>query len=170
MFSSPYVGVTCRLAYGIDLIEQPCAIENTDALRRLTERFDVAIMADEALTGPNSAYRVAKQYGAHVFAVKIAQSGGLLEAKEVATVAKLAGIDLYGGTMLEGPIGSIASAHTFATFDNLAFGTELFGPLLLTEDILQEPLQYRDFELHLPTGSGLGVVVDENKLDALRQQ
>jgi muconate cycloisomerase len=122
---------------GIDLVEQPCAIENTDALRRLTERFDVAIMADEALTGPHSAYRVAKQYGAHVFAVKIAQSGGLLEAKEVATVAKLAGIDLYGGTMLEGPIGSIASAHTFATFENLAFGTELFGPLLLTEEILK---------------------------------
>lgn len=155
---------------GIDLVEQPCAIENTDALRRLTERFDVAIMADEALTGPFSAYRVARQYGAHVFAVKIAQSGGLLEAKEVATVAKLAGIDLYGGTMLEGPIGTIASAHTFATFENLAFGTELFGPLLLTEEILTEPLQYRDFELHLPTGPGLGVVVDENKIDALRHQ
>ncbi len=132
--------------------------------------FDVAIIADEALTGPFSAYRVAKQYGAHVFAVKIAQSGGLLEAKEVATVAKLAGIDLYGGTMLEGPIGTIASAHTFATFENLAFGTELFGPLLLTEEILTEPLQYRDFELHLPTGPGLGVVVDENKIDALRHQ
>ena len=105
-----------------------------------------------------------------MFAVKIAQSGGLLEAKEVATVAKLAGIDLYGGTMLEGPIGTIASAHTFATFENLAFGTELFGPLLLTEEILTEPLQYRDFELHLPTGPGLGVLVDENKIDALRHQ
>ena len=68
------------------------------------------------------------------------------------------------------PIGTIASAHTFATFENLAFGTELFGPLLLTEEILTEPLQYRDFELHLPTGPGLGVVVDENKIDALRHQ
>ncbi len=33
---------------GIDLIEQPCAIQNTEALARLTHRFDVAIMADEA--------------------------------------------------------------------------------------------------------------------------
>lgn len=30
---------------GVDLIEQPCAIDNTDAMRRLTRRFDVAIMA-----------------------------------------------------------------------------------------------------------------------------
>ena len=45
---------------GIDLIEQPCAIQNTEALARLTQRFDVAIMADEALTGPDSAYRIAK--------------------------------------------------------------------------------------------------------------
>ena len=83
-------------------------------------------------------------------------------------VAKLAGLALSGGNLLEGPIGSIASAHTFATFENLAFGTELFGPLLLTEEILKEPLQYRDFELHLPKGPGLGVTVDEDKIDALR--
>lgn len=155
---------------GIDLIEQPCAIDNRDALARLTARFDVAIMADEALTGPMSAYQLAKQHGADVFAVKIEQSGGLIEACEVAKIAKLAGIDLYGGTMLEGPIGSIASAHAFATFDSLAFGTELFGPLLLTEEILKTPLQYQNFELILPKAPGLGIEVDEDKIDQLRRK
>ncbi|SPL70099.1 muconate/chloromuconate family cycloisomerase [Acinetobacter stercoris] len=155
---------------GIDLIEQPCAIENTDALARLTQRFDVAIMADEALTGPLSAYRLAKQHAADVYAVKVEQSGGLIEACEVANIAKLAGIDLYGGTMLEGPVGSIASAHAFSTFENLAFGTELFGPLLLTEEILKTPLRYENFELVLPTGSGLGIEVDEDKIEQLRRK
>ncbi|AQV16713.1 muconate cycloisomerase [Acinetobacter pittii] len=154
---------------GIDLIEQPCAIQNTEALARLTQRFDVAIMADEALTGPDSAYRIAKSHGADVFAVKIEQSGGLIEACEVAKVAGLAGIDLYGGTMLEGPVGSMASAHAFATFETLAFGTELFGPLLLTEEILKEPLRYENFELHLPTAPGLGIEIDEDKVEKLRR-
>ena len=45
---------------GIDLIEQPCAIDNIDAMQRLTRRFDLAIMADESLMGPSSAYRLAK--------------------------------------------------------------------------------------------------------------
>ncbi len=122
---------------GVDLIEQPCAIQNIDAMQRLTRKFDIAIMADESLMGPQSAYELAKCNAASVFAVKVAQSGGLIEACEVGKLANLAGIDLYGGTMLEGPVGTIASAHVFSTFSNLAYGTELFGPLLLTEQILK---------------------------------
>ena len=154
---------------GIDLIGQPCAIDNIDAMQRLTRRFDLAIMADESLMGPSSAYRLAKTNAASVFAVKVAQSGGLIEGHEVAKIANLAGIDLYGGTMLEGAVGTIASAHLFSTFENLAYGTELFGPLLLTQDILKTPLQYTDFALHLPQGKGLGIELDENKIDQLRR-
>ena len=154
---------------GVDLIEQPCAIDNIDAMQRLTRRFDLAIMADESLMGPSSAYRLAKTNAASVFAVKVAQSGGLIEGHEVAKIANLAGIDLYGGTMLEGAVGTIASAHLFSTFENLAYGTELFGPLLLTQDILKTPLQYTDFALHLPQGKGLGIELDENKIDQLRR-
>lgn len=155
---------------GVDLIEQPCAIDNIDAMRRLTRRFDVAIMADESLMGPQTAYQLARHNSASVFAVKVAQSGGLIEGCEVSKIAKLAGIDLYGGTMLEGPVGTIASAHAFSTFDNLAYGTELFGPLLLTEEILKTPLQYQDFELKIPTTAGLGIEIDENKIDDLRRK
>ncbi|WP_180170553.1 muconate/chloromuconate family cycloisomerase [Acinetobacter sp. YH12027] len=155
---------------GVDLIEQPCAIDNIDAMRRLTRRFDIGIMADESLMGPQTAYQLARHNSASVFAVKVAQSGGLIEGCEVSKIAKLAGIDLYGGTMLEGPVGTIASAHAFSTFDNLAYGTELFGPLLLTEEILKTPLQYQDFELKIPTTAGLGIEIDENKIDDLRRK
>ncbi|KKW81186.1 muconate/chloromuconate family cycloisomerase [Acinetobacter bereziniae] len=155
---------------GVDLIEQPCAIQNIDAMQRLTRKFDIAIMADESLMGPQSAYELAKCNAASVFAVKVAQSGGLIEACEVGKLANLAGIDLYGGTMLEGPVGTIASAHVFSTFSNLAYGTELFGPLLLTEQILKKPLQYENFELKIPTASGLGIELDEDKIDKLRRK
>lgn len=154
---------------GIDLIEQPCAIDNIDAMEHLTRRFDIAIMADESLMGPNSAYQLAKRNAASVFAVKIAQSGGLIEACEINNIAQLAGIDLYGGTMLEGSIGTIASAHAFSTFENLAYGTELFGPLLLSEEILKTPLQYQNFELTVPKTAGLGIELDEDKMDNLRR-
>lgn len=154
---------------GIDLIEQPCAIDNLAAMQRLTRKFDLAIMADESLMGPHSAYQIAQHNGASVFAVKIAQSGGPIEGCEVAKIAQLAGIDLYGGTMLEGPVGTIASAHTFSTFENLSYGTELFGPLLLTEQILKTPLQYQNFELLIPQTAGLGIELDENKIEQFRQ-
>lgn len=154
---------------GIDLIEQPCAIEDTALLARLTQRFDVAIMADEAVMTPKNAYQLAKKHAAHVFAVKIAQAGGPIEACEIGKIAQYEGIDLYGGTMLEGAIGTIASAHAFSTFHNLAYGTELFAPMLLTEEILTTPLTYQNFKLQIPIGAGLGIEIDENKLDNLRR-
>ena len=155
---------------GIDLVEQPVRAENRAALARLAARFDVAIMADEALHGPVDAFNIARNGGADVFAVKIAQSGGLVPAQQVATVAQLAGIGLYGGTMLEGGIGTAASAHLCATFTDLSWDTELFGPLLLTEEVLEEPLVYRDFMLQVPSGPGLGVRIDTDKLRRMRRQ
>jgi muconate cycloisomerase len=104
-----------------------------------------------------------------VFSIKIAQSGGLFAAKRVQAVADAAGVALYGGTMLEAGIGTLASAHVFATFPKLPFGTELFGPLLLTEEILGEPLTYRDFELVVPSTAGLGIELDEERIDFFRR-
>ena len=81
-----------------------------------------------------------------------------------AHIAEAAGIALYGGTMLEGSVGTLASAHAFLTLKQLTWGTELFGPLLLTEDIVTEAPQYRDFELHIPRTPGLGLALDEERL------
>jgi len=163
-------GIARLEAGGVDLIEQPVKAHQVAALGRLKRRFDVAIMADEALHGPDDAMALARVDAADVYAVKIAQSGGLLPAQEVATVARLAGIGLYGGTMLEGGIGTAATAHLCSTFADLAWDTELFGPLLLTQEVLREPLVYRDFELQVPTGPGLGVEIDTDKLRALQRQ
>ncbi len=160
-FEASY-GMAALADAGCELVEQPVA--STAALNRLVRRFPVALMADESLTGPESAFEIAKTKGADVFAVKIEQSGGLFNAQRVAAIADAAGIELYGGTMLEGGVGTVASAHVFSTFANLQWGTELFGPLLLTEEILATPLDYSDFELTVPDGPGLGIELDEDRL------
>lgn len=154
---------------GVDLIEQPIAATNVKGMAQLCRESAVAIMADESLHGPETAFELAREAAADVFAIKIAQSGGLFAAGRVAAIAQAAGIGLYGGTMLEGAVGTIASAQLFSTFTQLEWGTELFGPLLLTEDILVEPLDYSDFSLGLPTGPGLGIEIDEDRLAHFRR-
>ncbi|CAB3809401.1 Muconate cycloisomerase 1 [Paraburkholderia caffeinitolerans] len=147
---------------GCELVEQPVA--SAVALSRLMRRFPVALMADEILQGPESAFEIARNNGADVFALKIEQSGGLFAAQRVAAIADAAGIELYGGTMLEGAFSTIASAHLFASLASLQWGTELFGPLLITEEILAKPLDYSDFELTVPDGPGLGIELDEARV------
>jgi muconate cycloisomerase len=163
------IGMAMLHDVGCDLVEQPIAGDAVDAMARLSKTQAVPLMADEALNGPRSAMRVATVGAAGVFAVKIAQSGGLFGAAQVAAIGTAAGIGLYGGTMLEGGVGTVASAHVFATLPDLAWGTELFGPLLQTEDILREPLGYGDFSLTVPDGPGLGIAFDEDKLAFFRR-
>lgn len=155
-------GMAALAAAGCELVEQP--VTSAAALARLVRRFPMALMADEALTGPESAFEIARIAGADVFAVKVEQSGGLYNAQRVAAIADAAGIGLYGGTMLEGAVGTIASAQVFSTFANLQWGTELFGPLLLTEEVLVGSLDYSDFELTVPAGPGLGIELDEERI------
>lgn len=162
-------GIAMLADAGVDLVEQPIAAHNRAGMARLVARAQIPIMADEALRGPEDAFDFAARVAADVFAVKIAQSGGLSPAKQVGAIADAAGVGLYGGTMLEAGVGTIASAHLFATFPNLQWGTELFGPLLLTEEILAEPLGYGDFALKVPDGPGLGIALDEDRIAFFRR-
>jgi muconate cycloisomerase len=154
---------------GCDLVEQPIARSNRAGMARLAAASRMPIMADEALQGPETAFDFAAHAAADVFAVKIAQSGGLYPAARVAAIAAAAGIGLYGGTMLEGAVGTVASAHLFATFPDMEWGTELFGPLLLSEEILAQPLHYSEFSLALPRGPGLGIELDADPLNRFRR-
>lgn len=163
------LGIAALEAAGIDLIEQPTPREQRGALARLAARFIVPIMADEGVTGPEDALDLVRGSCADVFALKIAKSGGIYAMMRTAAVADAAGVALYGGTMLEGSIGSIASAHGFSALPQLSWGTELFGPLLLKDDVVTARPRYRDFDLHLPEGPGLGLQIDEEKLAFYRR-
>jgi len=154
---------------GCDLVEQPIALSNRAGMARLSAASRIAIMADEVVQGPETAFDLAANAVADAFAVKIMQSGGIYAAGRVAAIADAAGIGLYGGTMLEGAVGTIASAHLFSSLPRLEWGTELFGPLLITEKILVEPLDYSEFSLAVPTGPGLGIALDEARLDRFRR-
>lgn len=152
---------------GVTLIEQPVAKWDVQALREATQSLGGAalIMADETVCSAQDAFMLASQRACHVFSLKVAKHGGLLRTREVAAVAQAAGLGWYGGTMLETSLGSAASAHVFATLSDQHHGCELFGPQLLVDDIVEQPMAVRDFELELPDGPGFGVVVDEKRLD-----
>ncbi|WP_430613247.1 muconate/chloromuconate family cycloisomerase [Flavobacterium sp. JP2137] len=155
---------------GVDLIEQPLAKSNFEGMARLTAYFEVPIMADEAVATVQDAFQLAKIHAVSVFALKIAKSGGLTNMQKQAAVAQGAGIALYGGTMLEGTIGTLATAHLCATLPNLEWGTELFGPLLLTDDIVKKPIVYRNNSLEIPEGPGLGIELDMDKIEKYKRK
>ncbi len=156
-------------AAGVALIEQPVVRHNVAAMARLAARFDVPIMADEALGTPADALNLVQHAAADVFALKLTKAGGPLATMKTAAIAEAAGIPCYGGCMLETSIGTAAYLHTFVAIGAIRMGCELFGPLLLKDDLVTESLQYRDGAIHLHEGHGFGVEIDPDKLAHYRR-
>jgi muconate cycloisomerase len=149
---------------GIDLVEQPTPAWDVDALARLSALLRIPVMADESLCTDHDALTLAARRAADVFSLKIGKSGGYLATRRIAAVAQAAGIACHGGTGIESSLGTLAGAHLLATLPAVTYGSELFGPLLMTDGLLAEPLDYRDGDLHLPHGPGLGVDLDEDRV------
>ncbi len=154
---------------GCELVEQPVPARDRAALAELTQGYEIAVMADEALNGPEDALAVTAGRAADVLAIKVAQSGGLKRASEVVAIGQAAGLGLYAGTMLETGLGTAAALQLFATVETLRWGTEMFGPLLLTDEILAEPIRYADFCVEVPKGTGIGVTLDPDKVAFYRR-
>ena len=120
-------------------------------------------------TTPIDAFDLAADAAADVYALKISQAGGLWPTLRAAAVADAAGVGIYGGTLLEGSIGSIAAAHVFAACPKLAWGTELFGPLLLKDDIVVAAPRVPRLRAAAAATPGLGVQLDADKLAFYRR-
>ena len=155
---------------GLEAIEQPLPAADLAGIARLRIGLGMDVIADEAITGPNAAFQIAASAAASAFALKPNRDGGLTATRRVAAIATAAGLGLYGGTMLETSLGTAACAHLFASLPNLRLGSELFGPLRLASDVVVSPLTVRNGAIDVPTGPGLGVELDEDRIAFLARQ
>ncbi len=149
---------------GVTLVEQPLPAWNVAGMARVRARSAVPLMADECVFSTHDMLGVAQAAAADVVSLKLVKHAGLLNLHKVAAVAEAAGIGLYGGCLLESSIGAAAHLQAFAGLRDLAWGCEHFGPQILTDDLVEEPLRFEDFRVHLPSGPGIGVTLDRAKL------
>ena len=150
---------------GVALVEQPLPAWNIAGMGRLRARAGTPpLLADECVFDAHDMLVVAQAAAADAVSLKLVKHAGLLGVRDVAAVAQAAGIALYGGCLLEGSVGAAAHLQVFATLRDLVWGCEHFGPQILTQDLVTQPLHFADFHVHLPTGPGIGVVLDEDKM------
>ncbi|MEV6283995.1 muconate/chloromuconate family cycloisomerase [Kribbella sp. NPDC051770] len=157
------------VAAGVELVEQPVPGEQVEALAEINALLPVPVMADESLRTPVDAVRLVRLRAADVWSMKTTKMGGLRRSRDIVAIAKAADIPCHGGTSIETGIGTAASLHLACAAPGVTWGSELFGPLLFAEEILQTPLRYVDGELQLPEGPGLGVTLNLDAVAALRR-
>lgn len=153
-------------AMGVSVIEQPIERRDLRGLADLISRARrTSIMADESVCTPADALAAIAVGACESVAVKVGKAGGMERARSVAEVCHVAGARLYGGTALESSIGTAAAIQLCAALPTLQEGSELVGPSLLADDLVEHPITYRNGDVMIPDGPGLGVCVDWDKVE-----
>lgn len=152
------------------LIEQPLAASNIAGMARLAKRLPVPLMVDEAAFTLQEIAHAGTIGAGSVLSLKLVKSGGMAELKRAAGVASAVGMELYGGCLLESSIGAAAHLSVFSTLPVLHWGTEHFGPRILKQDLVVNPIRFEEFEVILPSGPGLGIELDTDSFNALARK
>lgn len=153
--------------YDLELLSQPVPRTDWDGMALLRQSLDLPILADEGIHSAHDVLTCVRASAADMVNIKVLKSGGAIEAMAMGAVCAAAHLPVVIGSMIEGGIGTLMGAHVAMALPPV-FSTELCGPFLLADDLLEEPLQVRDGALVVPNGPGLGAAVDETKLERYR--
>lgn len=117
------------------LLEQPVARDDWDGLGRLASEAGVPIAADESCQSPQDAARIAKDKLAQVINIKLSKCG-VVQAMDIAAIARSNGIGLMIGAMVETRIAIGFGAHFAAGLGGFDW-IDLDTALLLADDPIQ---------------------------------
>jgi muconate cycloisomerase len=170
---TPEVAIrTIRRIEKLDLhptfIEQPVPAWDIKGMARIAHAVETPIMADESLFTLSDARAIIELEAADIFAIKLMKHGGYRRSKQIVALAEAADIPCYVGSNLETGVATLACLHFVASTSNVTYGCELFGPKLLTDDVLSIPVEYSPGMVHCPSRPGIGAVLDPEKLDKYR--
>ncbi len=105
-----------RAGVALEFLEQPVAAADIAAMAAVSARSPVPVVADESAHSATDVRRLADAGACHVVNIKLAKCGGLQAAAELAVVARVCGLGVLFGSMLESGSGVAATAALAARF------------------------------------------------------
>jgi muconate cycloisomerase len=160
----------CRLVkkYDLQLFEQPAPKEDLAGLARVRREGGIPVMADESISDHASLIRVIKADCADFVKFGIKQAGGILKSARMLATAEAAGLPVVLGHGFGLDPSTMAEIMLGATSRNVVPGLECVGPLKVKDTVATTRLDISSGTLALPAGPGLGITLDDGKLEQYR--
>jgi len=153
---------------GVAVLEQPLKPNRISGYQRLKKIGGLPILMDEGIINTGELEEFIKLGMLDGVAMKPARCGGITEAQAQIELCLKKGLMWLGSGLTDPDISLAASLLLYGAYD-LRFPAALNGPQFLSKlSILKKPLVPTDGHLPVPTGPGLGVEVDEQKLEEHR--
>jgi len=160
----------CRMVkqYDLQLFEQPAAKDDLAGLARVRREGGIPVMADETISDHASLIRVIKADCADFVKFGIKQAGGILRASRMLATAEAAGLPVVIGHGFGLDPSTLAEVMLAASSRNVLPGLECVGPLKVKDTIATTRLDISSGCIPLPAGPGIGISLDEKKLEEYR--
>ncbi|MBI4658661.1 MAG: hypothetical protein HY735_07400 [Verrucomicrobia bacterium] len=152
---------------GVAVLEQPVAANRLRAYRRLKKQGALPIIMDEGIVSSVELDEFIAMELLDGVAMKPARCGGLTEARRQVERVQNAGLMFLGSGLTDPDISLAASLALYGAYE-LKYPAALNGPQFLSGSVLKRPFEVVEGQLAVPTGRGLGVEVDEEKLQRMR--
>lgn len=151
---------------GVDVLEAPIKPNRLSGYRALKRQGALPILMDEGVISPVELEEFIRLKMLDGVAMKPSRTGGLWCAKRQIEILRDAGLMWLGSGLCDPDVSLAATLGLFGAF-GLKKPAALNGPQFLIDDVLVRPLRPQGDTIQVPTGPGLGVEVDPQKLTAL---
>jgi L-Ala-D/L-Glu epimerase len=151
--------------FNIEFCEQPMRTYNNHKLPELLQISPIKIMADESVYTHHDAAQQIRTQSCHYINIKLAKSGGILEAQKIIETATANNIFCMMGGMLESRLALTAFAHFAAANHQIHFYDMDTCMLGHKTDPVIGGVVYNGYNVVLPSiGNGIGATVNEDFL------
>jgi L-alanine-DL-glutamate epimerase-like enolase superfamily enzyme len=150
--------------YDIQFCEQPIPHQYDQLLPQLRKLSPIKIMGDESIFDHHDAIRLIEANAIDYINIKLAKSGGLLEARKIADESAKRGVECMLGGMLESRLALTAKVHFAMSHDNIRFydlDTCLLGQL---KDPVIGGAVYNNYFLEINDQPGIAADIDDDFL------
>jgi L-alanine-DL-glutamate epimerase-like enolase superfamily enzyme len=168
-YTLPEAKLFCRLVedhdVGLELLEQPLAKHDLNGFRELRSATTLPIEVDESAYSLTMVHTILRHEAADIINTKCAKAGGIRGVQQWAAVAEAADKPIVIGTEWGAGLKVAAKLHLGAAVKNADPVVE-FTEIMIHELLLKESLKLEEGYLRVPTGPGLGLELDPEKVRA----
>ncbi|SDJ14666.1 mandelate racemase/muconate lactonizing enzyme family protein [Natribacillus halophilus] len=151
--------------FEFEIVESVTFGEDYEGMNEIRKRTDIPV--SEHISSYANALRMIERGAIDIFNVSI-QIGGIQTAIKFYNLAEAAGLKCLLSTTQEMSIGTAATAHMGSVIPELHYAGDAIGPVLYKQDVTKERVIYKGATMYLPEGPGLGVKLDNEKLNAIK--
>ncbi len=150
---------------GMQHMEQPIDQYDIKGAAFLAEHTSIPICADESLQILQDTFNILRADAATAMVLKLMKNGGMYRTKQIVDFCQGVGVPSFLSSGTDMSLSVAANLHCYAAVSGFEGALEVVN--VLKGDVAKNPITW-GAKMKVPTGPGLGIEIDEKKIEEYR--